>query len=88
MATSVGLNLQLIPRLFPSAVRVFFSAVGDPDMSLGSILAAVGFGVQAIVVGYLGWLSLPAGNVGEAVVIAEIISVLVIILHRAGPLPA
>ena len=78
VATSVGLILLCFPQAFPICALLYFSAV------LGSILAAVGFGAQAIVMGYLGWLSYPAGNVGEAVVIAEIISVLVIILHRSN----
>ena len=85
VATSVGLILLCFPQAFPICAVLFFSAVGITRyVSLGSILAAVGFGAQAIVMGYLGWLSYPAGNVGEAVVIAEIISVLVIILHRSN----
>lgn len=85
VATSVGLILLCFPQAFPICAALFFSAVGITRyVSLGSILAAVGFGAQAIVMGYLGWLSYPAGNVGEAVVIAEIISVLVIILHRSN----
>ena len=85
VATSVGLILLCLPQAFPICAVLFFSAVGITRyVSLGSILAAVGFGAQAIVMGYLGWLSYPAGNVGEAVVIAEIISVLVIILHRSN----
>lgn len=85
VATSVGLILLCFPQAFPISAVLFFSAVGITRyVSLGSILAAVGFGAQAIVMGYLGWLSYPAGNVGEAVVIAEIISVLVIILHRSN----
>ena len=85
VATSVGLILRCFPQAFPICAVLFFSAVGITRyVSLGSILAAVGFGAQAIVMGYLGWLSYPAGNVGEAVVIAEIISVLVIILHRSN----
>ena len=85
VATSVGLILLCFPQAFPICAVLFFSAVGITRyVSLGSILAAVGFGTQAIVMGYLGWLSYPAGNVGEAVVIAEIISVLVIILHRSN----
>ena len=85
VATSVGLILLCFPQPFPLSAVLFFSAVGITRyVSLGSILAAVGFGAQAIVMGYLGWLSYPAGNVGEAVVIAEIISVLVIILHRSN----
>ena len=85
VATSVGLILLCFPQALPICAVLFFSAVGITRyVSLGSILAAVGFGAQAIVMGYLGWLSYPAGNVGEAVVIAEIISVLVIILHRSN----
>lgn len=85
VATSVGLILLCFPQAFPICAVLFFSAVGITRyVSLGSILAAVGFGAQAIVMGYLGWLFYPAGNVGEAVVIAEIISVLVIILHRSN----
>ena len=85
VATSVGLILLCFPQAFPICAVLFFSAVGITRyVSLGSILAAVGFGAQAIVMGYLGGLSYPAGNVGEAVVIAEIISVLVIILHRSN----
>ena len=85
VATSVGLILLCFPQAFPICAVLFFSAVGITRyVSLGSILAGVGFGAQAIVMGYLGWLSYPAGNVGEAVVIAEIISVLVIILHRSN----
>ena len=85
VATSVGLILLCFPQAFPICAVLFFSAVGITRyVSLGSILAAVGFGAQAIVMGYLGWLSYPAGNVGEAVVIDEIISVLVIILHRSN----
>ena len=85
VATSVGLILLCFPQAFPICAVLFFSAVGITRyVSLGSILAAVGFGAQAIVMGYLGWLSYPAGNVGEAVVIAEIISVLVIILQRSN----
>ena len=85
VATSVGLILLCFPQAFPICAVLFFSAVGITRyVSLGSFLAAVGFGAQAIVMGYLGWLSYPAGNVGEAVVIAEIISVLVIILHRSN----
>ena len=85
VATSVGLILLCFPQAFPICAVLFFSAVGITRyVSLGSILAAVGFGAQAIVMGYLGWLSYPAGNVGEAVVIAEIISVLVIILHSSN----
>ena len=85
VAACVGLILLCFPQAFPLCAVLFFSAVGITRyVSLGSILAAVGFGAQAIVMGYLGWLSYPAGNVGEAVVIAEIISVLVIILHRSN----
>lgn len=85
VATSVGLILLCFPQAFPICAVLFFSAVGITRyVSLGSILAAVGLGAQAIVMGYLGWLFYPAGNVGEAVVIAEIISVLVIILHRSN----
>ena len=85
VATSVGLILLCFPQAFPICAVLFFSAVGITRyVSLGSILAPVGFRAQAIVMGYLGWLSYPAGNVGEAVVIAEIISVLVIILHRSN----
>lgn len=85
VATSVGLILLCFPQAFPICAVLFFSAVGITRyVSLGSILAAVGLGAQALVMGYLGWLSYPAGNVGEAVVIAEIISVLVIILHRSN----
>ena len=79
VATSVGLILLCFPQAFPICAVLFFSAVGITRyVSLGSILAAVGFGAQAIGMGYLGWRSYPAGNVGEAVVIAEIISGLVI----------
>lgn len=85
VATSVGLILLCFPQAFPICAVLFFSAVGlTRYVSLGSILAAVGLGVQAIVMGYLGWLSYPAENIGEAIVIAEVVSILVIILHRSN----
>ncbi len=85
VAASVGLILLCFPQAFPVCAVLFFSAVGITKyVSLGSILAAVGLGVQAIVMGYLGWLSYPAENVVEAVAIAEVVSILVILLHRSN----
>ena len=78
MATSVGLILLCFPQAFPICAVLFFSAVGITRyVSLGIDPGGCWLGAQAIVMGYLGWLFYPAGNVGEAVVIAEIISVLV-----------
>ena len=53
-------------------------------MSLGSILAAIAFGVQAIVMGYMGLLWYEGVELYEAIIIAVIIAVCAIVQHRSN----
>ena len=85
VASSIGLILLVFPQTFPICAVLFFAAVGFTRyVSLGSILAAIGFGVQAVVMGRLGLLSMPEEYLTEATVIAVIVALLVLILHRGN----
>ena len=85
VASSIGLILLVFPQTFPICAVLFFAAVGFTRyVSLGSILAAIGFGVQAVVMGRLGWFSMPEEYLTEATVISVIVALLVLILHRGN----
>lgn len=85
VASSVGLILVIFPETFPVCAILFFgSVVLTRYVSLGSMLAALGFGIQVIVLGRLGHLSIPDAYLNEATVISILIAVLVIVLHRSN----
>ena len=85
VACSVGLILVIFPQTFPICAVLFFGAVAlTRYVSLGSILAAVGFCVQVIVMGRMGMLSIPDACLTEAMALSVLIMVLVIFLHRSN----
>lgn len=85
VASSVGLILIMFPQAFPVCAILFFGSVAlTRYVSLGSILAALGFGIQAIVLGKMGCFSMPDAYLNEATVISVLIAGLVIVLHRSN----
>lgn len=85
VASSVGTILVMFPQTFPVCAVLFFGTVAVTRyVSLGSILAAVGFGIQAVIMGQMGYLFMPEAYLKETMVISVIIALLVIILHRGN----
>ena len=85
IATSFGMIIICFPQTLPICAIAFFGAVfATRFVSLGSILAAIAFGVQAIVMGYMGLLWYEGVELYEAVIIAVIIAVCAIVQHRSN----
>lgn len=85
IATSFGMLIAIYPMFLPVCVLVFFLAVGTTKyVSLGSILAAIAVLIQVYVMGFLGYLPFPAGDLVEAQILTTVIAVLAILLHRSN----
>ena len=85
IATSFGMIIICFPQTLPICAIAFFGAVFSTRfVSLGSILAAIAFGVQAIVMGYMGLLWYEGVELYEAIIIAVIIAVCAIVQHRSN----
>lgn len=85
IATSFGMIIICFPQTLPICAIAFFGAVfATRFVSLGSILAAIAFGVQAIVMGYMGLLWYEGVELYEAIIIAVIIAVCAIVQHRSN----
>lgn len=85
IATSFGMIIICFPQTLPICAIAFFGTVfATRFVSLGSILAAIAFGVQAIVMGYMGLLWYEGAELYEAIIIAVIIAVCAIVQHRSN----
>ena len=85
IASTAGFIFACVPLLGPVCVLLFAGAVVFTKyVSLGSILAAVGFLVQIFLFGQLGWLKVPAEFLPEVYALGVIFGGMALWRHRAN----
>lgn len=85
IACSFGMILALFPQCLPICVLIFVIIVAlTRYVSLGSILSAVGFMVQILVFGHMGWISIPKADLMEVQILGCFAAVLAIALHHSN----
>lgn len=85
VASTLGLALMTAPAAGGIALLVFIIVVLITRyVSLGSIIAAITYFVCVLVMGLNGWLGLSGSAVYEAIVIAGVAALLIIVKHHAN----